>query len=58
MEQQNDKQVYVVPKLVEHGSVEELTQGTAKGFGADDGFTWLTDNGPPIGAVSCITSPI
>jgi hypothetical protein len=38
--QQSQKRVYVTPKLIVHGTVEQITAGCNKALGMSDGFTF------------------
>jgi hypothetical protein len=44
-----EKRVYVTPRLIVHGTVEEITALQNKSFGASDGFLF---QGVPIANVS------
>jgi hypothetical protein len=39
--QSTQKRVYTTPKLLAHGTLEELTQGCNKTYGSSDGFTFM-----------------
>ncbi len=46
---QSEKKTYITPKLIVHGTVEEITALQNKSFGASDGFLF---QGVPIANVS------
>ena len=39
--QSTQKRLYTTPKLLAHGTLEELTQGCNKTYGSSDGFTFM-----------------
>jgi hypothetical protein len=47
--EQSAKRVYVTPRLIVHGTIEEITALQNKSFGASDGFLF---QGVPISNVS------